>query len=400
MKIDRTRLLGKDPIIPEVCKGPGVEGLVSVIIPTYNRGYIIDKAIESVLTQTYEPFELIVVDDGSNDDTMAVIKKYGNKVQYIYQKNTGLAAARNTGLSAASGEFIAFQDSDDIWLPWKLQLQTALLRNLPELAIVWTDMVAVTPDGKTVRKKHLRSMYAAYDRFKIEEHLSKSGLMRDIADVPMVLGDVIYRYGNIFGPMFFGNLVHPPTALIRRRHLQMAGGLDLTFAWTCEDYEFFWRVAKYGMGAIIEASSILYRVDAMDQLTKPNLLLYVARGNLLALKRRLKKDRPLLKLDSKILKNQLSEAYNWVANEEVKSSRGRWINALRSFLYSFALNPWKLKIHGFTMARILLPNTIIKTISSLRRRKMAANNSILSKILAPLPLAYSSLKYFTIEMFS
>ena len=127
MHNDHTKLLGGDPIIPKVCEGLGEPGLVSVLIPSYNRGYLIGKTIESVLAQTYRPIEIIVVDDGSTDDTRAVIAKFGPAIRYIYQENAGLAVARNTGLVVARGEFIAFQDSDDMWLPWKLQVQVALM---------------------------------------------------------------------------------------------------------------------------------------------------------------------------------------------------------------------------------------------------------------------------------
>ncbi len=101
--------------------------LISVIIPTYNHEDFISKAIDSVLDQTYKDLEIIVVDDGSTDNTRYVIKKYDEKVKYIFQANRGLASARNTGILASKGEFIAFLDADDIWLPSKLELQIELM---------------------------------------------------------------------------------------------------------------------------------------------------------------------------------------------------------------------------------------------------------------------------------
>jgi glycosyltransferase involved in cell wall biosynthesis len=96
VKHDRTRRLGGDPIIPQICEGPGEPGLVSVLIPSYNRGYILGKSIASVLAQTYRPMEIVVVDDGSTDETRAVVAQFGSAIRYIYQDNAGLAAARNT----------------------------------------------------------------------------------------------------------------------------------------------------------------------------------------------------------------------------------------------------------------------------------------------------------------
>ncbi len=93
---------------------------VSVIIPTYNRGYVIESAIESVLAQTHRDFEIIVVDDGSTDDTKQRLSRYAGKIRCLEGPHRGAAAARNAGIRQARGEFVAFLDSDDIWLPEKL----------------------------------------------------------------------------------------------------------------------------------------------------------------------------------------------------------------------------------------------------------------------------------------
>lgn len=366
MENDRTKLLGGAPIIPKLCEGDGEPGLVSVLIPSYNRGYIIGKAIESVLAQTYRPLEIIVVDDGSTDETRAIIDKFGPAISYIYQENAGLAVARNTGLAAARGEFIAFQDSDDIWLPWKLQVQVALMRHLPELALVWTDMTAVNPVGVVVSKSHLKTMYHVYQKIKAEDYLSNSGLVKDVCpDSPPDVAQASFRYGDIFSPMFMGNLVHPPTALMRRKHLCCTGGLDLTFARTCEDYEFFWRVSREGLGALVEAPSMLYRVDAEDQLTKPDLHLYFARGNLVALKRRIEQDRDRIKLPQYIIRRQMAEAYGWVAEEELLSGNGN--RAAGYFWKSLLLNPAQkraLTLFPFS----LVPQPLFRLARSLKQR--------------------------------
>ena len=104
---------------------------VSVIIPTYNRSYFIKDAVESVLNQTYQDFELIVIDDGSTDKTKEVLASYEDKLRYIYQDNQGRSAARNHGIKLARGEYIAFLDSDDIWFPDKLARQVPILESAP-----------------------------------------------------------------------------------------------------------------------------------------------------------------------------------------------------------------------------------------------------------------------------
>jgi len=110
---------------------------VSVIIPTYNRADMVGDAIRSVLDQTYADWELILVDDGSSDDTRQIVEAFADlRIRYIYQDNKGLPGARNTGIQAARGQYIAFLDSDDLFLPHKLEWQLDALETRPELGLV------------------------------------------------------------------------------------------------------------------------------------------------------------------------------------------------------------------------------------------------------------------------
>jgi len=105
--------------------------LVSAIIPTYNRANLVGEAIESVLGQTYPHVEVIVVDDGSTDDTVVRLAQFGNRIRVVAQDNAGPAAARNRGIAMCNGQFVAFLDSDDLWVRTKLDRQVALLQRLP-----------------------------------------------------------------------------------------------------------------------------------------------------------------------------------------------------------------------------------------------------------------------------
>ncbi len=112
---------------------------VSIILPTYNCAKYVGAAVESVLNQTYRNFELIIVDDGSTDDTDEALAQYisnNNKIRYIKQENKGHAGARNTGMAAATGDYIAFIDSDDKWMPEKLDEQVWVLQEDPEVGLV------------------------------------------------------------------------------------------------------------------------------------------------------------------------------------------------------------------------------------------------------------------------
>lgn len=129
--------------------------MISVIIPTFNRKETLGRAVESVLCQTYSDIELIVVDDGSTDDSQALVKESYCGIKYIYQKNQGVSAARNVGISHANGEWIAFLDSDDEWLPNKLEKQMGLLNSQPDYLVCHTEEIWIR-NGVRVNqmKKH------------------------------------------------------------------------------------------------------------------------------------------------------------------------------------------------------------------------------------------------------
>ena len=112
----------------------GTNSAVSVIMPAYNREAFLAEAIESVLAQTYRPIEIIVVDDGSTDQSADIARSY-EEVRYIYQTNQGPAVARNRGLAIAQGEFISFLDPDDLWLPNKLAVQVEHLIEHPDVGL-------------------------------------------------------------------------------------------------------------------------------------------------------------------------------------------------------------------------------------------------------------------------
>ena len=125
---------------------------VSVIIPVYNSSKYIAEAIESVLGQTVKPREIILVDDGSQDNSKDIILSYKDKVKYHYQNNGGVASARNTGISLSTGLYIAFLDADDIWCENKLERQLKYLDSNPEYSCVYTDMTEVDDYGNVLQE--------------------------------------------------------------------------------------------------------------------------------------------------------------------------------------------------------------------------------------------------------
>jgi glycosyltransferase involved in cell wall biosynthesis len=135
----------------------GKNELVSVIIPVYNYEKYLASAIESVLNQSYQPLELIVVDDGSTDKSAAIAQSY-KEVHYISQTNQGVAAARNTGIAAACGMFMAFLDADDTWPERKLQIQVGYLREHPSVMFTIAKINNVPEPGLNIQPQALQSI--------------------------------------------------------------------------------------------------------------------------------------------------------------------------------------------------------------------------------------------------
>ena len=129
--------------------------MISVIVPTYNRVHQLPRALDSILCQSCSPKEIIVVDDGSTDETSALMTSEYPEIVFIQQQNTGVSSARNVGIKRASGDWIAFLDSDDEWLPEKLEIQMKTLYKNPEIKICHTNEIWIR-NGKRVnpKKKH------------------------------------------------------------------------------------------------------------------------------------------------------------------------------------------------------------------------------------------------------
>ena len=134
---------------------------VSVIIPAYNCARYLPRAIDSVLAQTYRDYEILLVDDGSTDDTRDVVMQYGDKVTYLHQQNRGVSAARNHAISRASGELLAYLDADDMWYPAKLEKQVAFLASNPECGMVHSEMSVVNDQDEVLNARHYEETHRA-----------------------------------------------------------------------------------------------------------------------------------------------------------------------------------------------------------------------------------------------
>lgn len=194
---------------------------VSVIIPTYNYGCFIGEAIKSILTQSFPVYEIVVVDDGSADETEEIVRKFGDKVRYIKQKNSGVCAARNNGVANSSGNFVAFLDADDIWLPEKIEKQISKFQEDSEIGLVHCGMREFDEKTGETIKLHLEG---------------KEGWVAE--DLLLFEKSVIVGCGG--------------SVMVSRRAFNDVGGFDTRLK-NGEDWEFCYRVArKFKVGFVPE----------------------------------------------------------------------------------------------------------------------------------------------------
>jgi GT2 family glycosyltransferase len=288
---------------------------VSVIVPTYNRAYCLQNTLDSVFAQSHENLELVLVDDGSTDDTRALAELISTReprLRYIYQANSGVSAARNRGLREARGEYLALLDSDDTWMLWKLEAQLACLKALPEVGMIWTDMEAVGAKGQVVSAAFLRTMYDAYRWFKPEELFAHARPLSSIMPTPPEFsGAVIVRWGDIFSQMLMGNLVHTSTVLMRRSRYQSVRNFDESMR-TGEDYDFHLRTCRAGPVALLDAPAIRYQCGRPDQLSRNELMIQIARNFVLTVERAIERDRARVALPRWMIERSLASGHQWV----------------------------------------------------------------------------------------
>jgi glycosyltransferase involved in cell wall biosynthesis len=291
--------------------------LVSVVIPTYNRAHSLSRAVDSVLGQTHGDVEILLVDDGSKDDTPELVKeRYGSerRVRYLRQENTGVSGARNHGLREATGDFVALLDSDDEWLPWKLEAQLACFRALPHVGMVWTDMMAVDETGKVLYPRFLTEMYSAYGWFDSREDLfDDSRPFAELApELAAKIGEPRVYWGEIFSQMVLGNLVHTSTVLLRRERADKVKAFDTRLRRSGEDYDFHLRTCREGPVAYLDAVAIRYLTGASDQLTARGYEIDMAKNFLATITPVLERDRDRIRLPKAMIDEVLAEAHSWI----------------------------------------------------------------------------------------
>jgi glycosyltransferase involved in cell wall biosynthesis len=219
-------------------------GRISVVIPAFNASAYLPVALQSVFDQTARPGEIVVVDDGSTDDTVTIARSFG--VRVITLPNGGPSTARNVGAQAATGEYIAYLDADDLWAPDKLAVQLAAMQSYGQPAFSFTDYRLFDEYGVHKRSGELRHHWA----FRKVAHKKRLG------------GDVLVAADGAH-PVLCNNYIQPSSVIARRADVLAVGGFDEALRLS-EDFEFFLRLFTLVPAVAVMKPLLLYRRHALQ----------------------------------------------------------------------------------------------------------------------------------------
>ena len=286
--------------------------LISVIIPTHNNAEIIKETIESALNQTFKDFEIIVINDGSTDNTADVLRPYINsgKIIYLYQDYSGPTVARNRGIETSKGKYIAFLDSDDLFMPTKLEKQVNFLNENDDYAMAYTD--AYEFSGTNIINK---SKLATNDRNTMS--------------------------GMIFEYLINGCFIFMSTVLVKRSVFEDVGYFDPNVGYTCNDWELWQRISKKYKIKFIDEILMGYRRHSGNITNNTDLLI----SHQLSFVKNVLSD-PSLEVRYKERSNFIigkiysRSGWDYLMAGERKKAREAFLNYIK-------LNP--LKVHGYKL---------------------------------------------------
>ena len=274
---------------------------VSVIIPTFNRAHLIREALQSVFAQTFRGYEVIVVDDGSTDNTQEVLTPYLSRIRYVRQENQGASLARNRGILLSQAPYVAFLDSDDKWTPEKLERQVAYLEAHPNAGLVYGQMLS----------------YSLHDTDK--KRILPSKIVRSFQDLVRE-----------------SNTIPTSTVLVRRRCFETVGFFSPAFP-VAEDFDLWLRIARHFRIGYVEGVVAEYRVHTSNTTLNPEK---VYRGYLKVFEKILSEYGDDLE-DPKLIKNRVTMFRYLLGTHLLKSRRAKEaVGPIAAALW----NDWRLGI--------------------------------------------------------
>ena len=303
---------------------------VSVVIPAYNCAEFLPAAIESVLAQTYSDLEIIVIDDGSTDETLSAVTRYLDRIHFLRQPNKGLPGARNTGIRAARAPFIALLDADDTWLPEKLELQMPRFTD-PAVGIVYSDFSVRYADGR---------QQASY-----------------LVNRPLA------AEGYVFEPYIQSRFLFPSTMVLRRELVEACGLFDEQML-ACEDIELFARILLRCKVARIDRA-LMVRYEGAHNITANSAKLN--RYTILALRKVLAKEPRLPKSARGVVYRELGRQYLWAGYADFQ--HGRMSEARRHLVRSMRYDARQTRACLPLLAASFLPQPMLKRLREVNSRR-------------------------------
>lgn len=310
---------------------------VSVIIPAYNCESFIGRAVQSVLDQDYRDLEIIVINDGSTDNTVQALAPIQDRICLLQQKNAGVAAARNAGLRIARGELVAFLDADDWWAPSRLSVQLAALKSFPETGMVFSDFAVADSTGANLMPRGIRWKYGSVRNAdttpwqkifcnSVSVHWDGSEIYQHAA--------VAYQ-GHIAQKLFCGNFINTSTVLLRREVIERFGEFDQTLD-TEEDYDYWLRVANEWPLAYVDAPLATFR-KSPGQLTRPDQIERIVQNALRVVQRA--SNQMAAVLDTEVTNSRFSRIYFSLGVIALRN--GRSTDAQSFLKQSLHYRPWR-----------------------------------------------------------
>jgi glycosyltransferase involved in cell wall biosynthesis len=290
--------------------------LVSVVIPVYNGERFLKESLESVFAQTFQDYDIVCVDDGSTDGSVALLQQYGSRVRVISQANAGQSAARNAGVRQATGAFVAFLDQDDLWYPAKLAQQVAVLNVEPDVVVV----------------------HCNYNRMDAKGRVVVTGAA--IAERSSALASPL---GRLIGEA----LVFPSAMMVRRDVFQRVGGFDSELR-GFEDFDLIARLKQQGRFVLLHESGMGYRLHAGGFTRAGGLGVIRSRERFLIRMRMLYAEDDEKEI---LIKQMLADCYSdWGMHEaregQPRKGWGKLIQALQQ-------DPWKFRTYS-RLVRVFL----------------------------------------------
>ena len=335
--------------------------LISVIIPVFNRAKYISGCIDSILNQIYKDLEIIVIDDGSTDNLKEVLVPYKDKIRYYYKENGGAASARNLGIKHARGEYIAWLDSDDRWLPFKLELQIKVLNRLKNVSFIYSDFNCFTDESGKIANSYIKEYCFTYkvckldfnDMFSSNTTLGELGITINGIDPKTKV-----YWGDLSKTILLGSLFLTSTVVNSNDCLKSVGNFDETFL-TGEDYDLHVRIARRFNVGYIDFSTTEYRRFHSDQLSSEKMELETSYAVLKIINKAIKDDRFNYEKNKKFFDRRLSASYYTIGSIYYK--KRIYAKALNNFLKSLRLSFKQKRIYVYTIMSLLkLPYEIAR----------------------------------------